>query len=169
VTDWLTQAACAPGGRYCDLPWLAEIAPQSDIALMAAVCGMCPVRQQCAAELEQYGDKVGFRAGVNWTIRKGQRTDRSRVPLRSCNWCLVRFVGSTKFCSEQCQSKFQVWDARRRACTVCGVAWQGHYRPDRRFCSRVCRDRAQESWANVDTQDSVWGDDARGRAAGEFT
>ena len=62
-TEWMREAACR---RIPDLPWTADKgnAPVVLGELMADVCGMCPVRDECAAFVDAEDITGGYWAGA---------------------------------------------------------------------------------------------------------
>lgn len=61
---WMADAWCA---RVPNLPWLTdtEHLPRRLVEQMAAICGACPVRTQCAAYVDAAEVSGGFWAGVD--------------------------------------------------------------------------------------------------------
>ena len=64
VNDWMTDAACVDRP---ELPWLADRPNPAQVRAMALVCGVCPVRPECAAYVCAADVTAGFWAGRNRT------------------------------------------------------------------------------------------------------
>jgi len=65
---WMSRAWCA---RVPDLPWRTDTdrLPRRLIEQMAAICGACPVRTDCAAYAEEHDVTGGFWAGHDRAVR----------------------------------------------------------------------------------------------------
>ena len=64
VNDWMTDAACVDRPS---LPWLADHPSDVEKRAMALVCGVCPVRPECADYVRAAEITAGFWAGRNRT------------------------------------------------------------------------------------------------------
>lgn len=64
VNDWMTDAACID---RLVLPWLADRPSDGEKRSMALVCGVCPVRPECADYVRAADVTAGFWAGRNRT------------------------------------------------------------------------------------------------------
>ena len=64
VNDWMTDAACVDRPA---LPWLADRPNPVETRAMALLCGVCPVRPECAAYVTAADITAGFWAGRNRT------------------------------------------------------------------------------------------------------
>lgn len=122
VSDrWWERGLCRPGGRYSDLPWVSlDGVDQNVVRFMVAVCDMCPVRGQCAADAAEFNDRQGVRAGVAWTNQK-QLSNRNRFisgENRNCQRCgevfQIRQSGRRLYCSPRCYDEEQRLKARAR-------------------------------------------------------
>lgn len=149
---WREQAACRPGTEASQLPWLDATATRQQIARMLHVCRTCPALDECRAELELCGDRVGVRAGVNWTVRGARNGDvRVARKRRACKWCGVNFAPPDRAivcCSDVCDRRYE--QHLQRKCEQCGGPMRKNARPERKYCSAFCRSKARESWAPRD-------------------
>jgi len=64
VNDWMTDAACVDRP---ELPWLADHPAPAEKRAMALMCGVCPVRPDCADYVTAADVTAGFWAGRNRT------------------------------------------------------------------------------------------------------
>lgn len=140
---WDSEALCA---RHRDLPW-TDMPSKPQAERMLAICAACPVIEACRADMEQYGDKLGVRAGVNWTVRGSTNRRRRTRPERTCAWCGVVFHAEpgVTHCSRNCETRTA--KMRDRRCEHCGGAFRQDARRARKFCSPECRNAAASSWA----------------------
>lgn len=141
--SWLDDALC----RGSKLPWRESTATKGQVAAMTAMCAACPVIDSCRRDMEQHGDKLGFRAGVNWTVRGSLNRRDQRWPARACDWCGVLFnaKAGVTHCSRACEDRTA--KMRERRCEQCGGPFRHDSRRARKFCSPECRNAAARSWA----------------------
>jgi WhiB family redox-sensing transcriptional regulator len=74
--EWVKHAACSP--MTGDL-FYREEAGQKPLSEAVALCGMCPVREECGEHALATGEDKGMWGGMSEGFRKKTRAERRRL------------------------------------------------------------------------------------------
>jgi hypothetical protein len=158
--SWRDRALCAAS----PIPHRLWVNPSKanalQVAAMADCCTACPVKAECAADMEARNDYVGYRAGTLWSSHSfgDHRPAAPASRTFTCVWCGTLFQASgranpAKWCSQRCSNQAK-WAAKRKAQAVINAQTPASVRNAARDARRAARRTPEDithdlrEWAN---------------------
>jgi hypothetical protein len=118
---WREHAGCVPSPVPVRIWLKPHLATARERAVMENTCSACPVRVECATDMETRQDWIGFRAGTAWRYRdyndEALNTTGTRTPAtklhqipRPCRYCGITYTPNegtrnSVYCTDACRHK----------------------------------------------------------------